>query len=401
MRRLGYLALAASILSNSTAVLAKADTVAAVPPYAGAYQPQDKDERGLWMEFDEAERALRDSNAVINDPALNAYLRDVVCRTVGGARCATARIYVVRDASFNASMAPNGMLVVNTGLLLRVRDEAELAAVLGHEFAHFELRHSLQKFKQHRAAGDVMAWIGVAAAGAATYGGSAGYRTARTMSSLNVDIVGAVYANDREQERQADLLSMAYLKASPYDPHCFADIWGRAMDEADATARGRKQHSTRYRRVAFFATHPTDLDRATYLRDTANAMGKTGEDDRTRFDTAMTQWRAQFLADQIKLNDFEGTDYLIGQLAGAGWTPDLQFARGELYRSRGNPRDLVSAIGFYQRAIAGDAANAEAYRGLGLAQLRSRDPAAPDALRKYLAMKPDASDHAMIAMLVQ
>lgn len=371
------------------------DTIPTLPPYTGAYQPQSVDERGVWMLADEAERDLRDSKAVINDPGLNKYLRDVVCRTVGSDRCESARIYVVRDADFNATMAPNGTLIVNTGLLLRVRDEAELAAVLGHEFAHFELRHSLISFKRQRTAGDIIAWAGVGAAAATTYSGVRAYQ------SIQIAAYGAVLANNRDQEREADLLSMAYLKASAYDPRCFADIWDRLMDEADATARGRKQRSTRYDRVAFFATHPTTLERATYLREIALATGKAGEDDVVRFRGATAVWRREFLADQLKLNDFEGTDYLIGELAGSQWTADLLFSRGELYRARGNPRDLVSAIGFYRDALQQDPANAEAYRGMGLAQLRSRDPAGAETLRKYLDMKPDAPDRAMISTLLQ
>ena len=156
MRRLSGWCVAACMAAAHPAS-AKGDAVPALPTYSAAYQPQSVDERGLWMEMDEAERAMRDSNAVINDPKLVQYVREVVCRTVGEDRCRTVRVYIVRDASFNASMAPNGMMLVHTGLLLRSRDEAELASVLGHEFAHFELRHSLMGFKQRRTAGDIFA----------------------------------------------------------------------------------------------------------------------------------------------------------------------------------------------------------------------------------------------------
>ena len=375
------------------------DPIPTLPPYTGAYQPQGVDERGLWMEVDESERLLRDSKAVINDPKLKQYVHDVLCRTVGAARCDSVRLYIVRDADFNAAMAPNGMLVVNSGLLLRVRNEAELAAVLGHEFAHFELRHSLIHFKHARTAGDIGAWVGVAASAAVTYGAGS-YSTVRTARSVQVDAIGAVYANSREQEREADLLSMAYLKDSPYDPRCFADIWVRIMDEADATSRGRKQRSTRYDRVAFFASHPATLERATYLRDLAAAMAKPGVDDHVRYTQSLATWRPVFLGDALKLNDFEGTEYLLGGLAGDRWTADLLFARGELYRIRGNPRDLVAAVGFYRAAIAQDATDADAYRGMGLAQMRSLDPAGVDSLKTYLTMKPDAPDRAMISTLL-
>jgi predicted Zn-dependent protease len=400
MRRLSGWFAAACIAVTSPA-LAKGDAIPALPTYSAAYQPQGVDERGLWMEMDEAERATRDSKAVINDPKLVQYVRDVLCRTVGEDRCRTVRIYIMRDASFNASMAPNGMMLVNTGVLLRARDEAELASVIGHEFAHFELRHSLMGFKQRRTAGDIFAWAGVAAMGAYRYGGSGAYQTMRTARSVQVGAQRSIYSNSREQERQADLLSMAYLRNSTYDPQCFSRIMNRMMDEADASAHGRRQRSTRYDRVAFFSSHPTNLERASYLRDLADAMNKTGEDDSARYRMALASWRPQLLADQIKLNDFEGTDYLLNGLAGERWTAPLLFARGELYRTRGNPRDLVSAIEFYREAIAQDPTNADAYRGMGLAQLRSRDPLAGDTLRQYLAMKPNADDNAMISTLLQ
>lgn len=400
MHRLsGWCAAACVVVANPA--LAKGDTVPSLPTYSAAYQPQGVDERGLWMEMDEAERALRDSYAVINDPKLVQYVREVLCRTVGEDRCRMVRVYIVRDASFNASMAPNGMMQVHTGLLLRSRDEAELASVLGHEFAHFELRHSLLRFKQRRTATDVFAWAGVAAMGAYRYGGTSGYQTMRTAQSVQIGAQRSIYSNTREQERQADLLSMSYLRNSPYDPHCFSRIWNRIMDEADATAHGRKQRSTRYDRVSFFATHPTDLERATYLRDIADDMNKAGNDQPERYRMALASWRPQMLADQIKLNDFEGTDYLLGGLAEERWTAPLLYARGELYRMRGNPRDLVAAISFYRDAIAQDPDNADAYRGMGLAQMRSRDPAGADTLKAYLKMKPDAADGAMISTLLQ
>ena len=49
---------------------AKGDPLPTLPPYAGAYQPQGMDERGLWMMVDEDERLLRDSKAVVSDPKL-------------------------------------------------------------------------------------------------------------------------------------------------------------------------------------------------------------------------------------------------------------------------------------------------------------------------------------------
>ena len=366
---------------------------APLPPYSGAYEPQTVDERGLWMQFDEAERTMRDSAFVLKEPALTAYVRTVLCRTVGADRCRGTRIYVVRNPDFNASMAPNGMMVVNSGLLIRVRDEAELAAILGHEFAHFEQRHGLHHFQHNRSMTDVVAWMSVVAASGASY------QVRSTAVDVANSAVGSMFSFGRDEEREADLLGAKYMLAAGYDPNALPDIWNRAMDEADATAFGRKQKSHRYDRLSFFASHPTSLERATYLRTLVAEMG-AGDAGRDALQGAVKPLRGAFLADQIKLNDFGGTEYLFGQLAAGTWDAELLCARGDLYRTRGNPRDLVSAAGFYEEAIALDPAAADAYRGLGLARLRSGDAKGAEALKHYLALRPDAPDRAMILTLL-
>src|SRR3546814_15614290 len=96
----------------------------------------------------------------------------------------------------------------------------------------------------------------------------------------------------------------------------------------------------------------------------------------------MATWLPIFLQDQIKLNDFGGSDYLINRLAENGWTADLWFARGELYRSRGNQRDLVIAVQFSRSAIGLNPAFAEAHLGRGLSLIQPVERAAGQADRK-------------------
>jgi TolA-binding protein len=84
-----------------------------------------------------------------------------------------------------------------------------------------------------------------------------------------------------------------------------------------------------------------------------------------------------------------------------GWTGELLYARGELYRTRGNPRDLVSASQFYGEAIKSGYSAPEARRGLGLSLLRSGQATdGKAALNEYLKMMPEASDAKAISALV-
>lgn len=375
----------AAALAGAALGAGASDRLAPLPPYGTAYTPTTVDERGLWQQADEAERDLRDSPAVVRDPALNAYLTKVLCRSVGEDRCRGVRIYVVRAPVFNASMTPNGMMVVYTGALLRLRDEAELAALLGHEFGHFEMRHTLASFRRGRTIGDIIAWTSVLS----------------PYSTLPASLIQLHFSYNRAQEAEADLMGLRYLAAAGYRPLAASRIWERLMAEQDATALGRKRHVTHRYAAGFFADHPTELARATYLREAAGADGERGDEARDAFLTAMRPWRASFLADQIKLNDFGGSEYLLGELAGGQWTPDLLLTRGELYRERGNPRDLVSAAQFYQQAIDAGCTDPIAWRGLGLSLLRGQQEAAGRAaLKTYLERAPQASDRAAMAMLI-
>ncbi|KQM51374.1 peptidase M48 [Sphingomonas sp. Leaf208] len=364
-----------------------ADKRPPLPTYTQAYTPTTVDERGIWMEADERERVQRDSRSLIKDPALNAYVRGVLCRTVGEDRCRSVRLYIDEVPAFNAYMTPNGAMVVWTGLLLRVRSEAELGAILGHEFGHFELRHSLKDFKSHRTGTDVMAWASI---------------LIRNSANIQYSVVGQMYAFSRDQEREADMTGFQYLARSQYPSSAAADVWEHVMGEADATAIGRRGRAQHKYVAGVFATHPTDLARATYLRAASIEAHDVKPAVVDTHQAAMAKWLPVFLNDQIKLNDFGGSEYLLANLAdGTGWTTPLLCARGDLYRERGNPRDLVSAAQFYQEAIGKGDAPPEAYRGLGLALLRSQQvPEGQAALATYLRLKPAATDAALIATLI-
>jgi uncharacterized protein HemY len=107
-----------------------------------------------------------------------------------------------------------------------------------------------------------------------------------------------------------------------------------------------------------------------------------------------------FIDDQIKLNDFGATDYLLINLAREGWTPELLYARGELYRTRGSTPDLKAAADFYRQATFLPGAPIETWRGLGLALLRSgATTEGQTALREYLAKRPEANDRAILASM--
>ena len=374
-----------------------ADAPAKPLPSSYNYEPQDDLEKGLWYEMDEAEKRLKESRFLIKDPALNDYVRSVACKTVGEDRCQATRIYLVRTPQFNASMAPNGVMLVYSGLLLRMRDEAQLAAVLGHEFTHFEKQHSLRLFRNWRTKTDVLSWLSVIpvrvpyAVGMAT----------------QIAVLGNMFSFNREMEREADAGSIEELVNAGYDPRAAAAIWSQLGAEMDATAEERGHRSDKNRNGGLFATHPRSTDRMGKLAELAREATGENPGDRYRgaaeYRAALADWWPELIEDQVALKDFGGTEYLLATLAGddpMGWTGDLLYARGELYRARAEQGDFAKAAEFYRQAIATGDAPPESWRGLGLSLMR--DGAKTDgqaALRTYLELAPDAPDAALLAAM--
>jgi hypothetical protein len=397
-----------AILACSIPVFAQSEP-SAVPEVAAApdtsivptlaprqkYLPQDEDERGLWQQVDEFEQKFKNSNFIIRDPALNAYVKDILCKSVGD-ECKDVRLYIVRNPYFNASMAPNGMMQVWSGLLLRTQDEAQLAAVLGHEFGHYKRLHSLRNFKNVKSKTNALGWLSVL-----PVGGLASLGVAVAQFGL----VGSIFSFSREMEREADIQSIDYMIDGGYDPTAASQIWEQLRAEADATALARGKKSQKDKNGGIYGTHPPTKERMTYLAEIAQGKITLGagqrDRGRDRYYATLKPFWSDFINDQINLNDFGGTELLLGQLAATeGWTPVLSFARGELYRSRAKGDDLIKAAEFYRASIADPSITPDAWRGLGLALLRTGGKAEGEAaLARYLELKPNASDGAMMRML--
>lgn len=343
-------------------------TPAAPPP------PAETDEAGLIMQMDRFEADLRNSAALVRDPALNRYLAELTCR-VAGEYCNDIRVYLVRQPYFNAQMAPNGMLIVWTGLLLRVEDEAQLAFVLGHEVGHYVERHSLARWQRMKSTSNFALALQVLG------GGIVG-------AAASLGAYGTLFAFGRDQERAADGYGLVRLRELGYDDRRAGQLWADVWEEEKV--RDRELLS------AIFASHPASEERRDALR--AAAIATSGETAATRFWSAVAAHRGAWLADEIARRHYSQSEVLLQRLrglpAGAG---EGQHWSAEMYRRRARAGDFERAEAAYRAAIASGQAPPESWRGLGLAlrQLRREDDAKA-ALREYLLRAPQAEDRALI-----
>jgi predicted Zn-dependent protease len=376
---------------------------AAAPAAAGATSPSlparhapaaDAAEGGLWMASREAEEVVAHSPRRVRDPALETYLREVTCR-LAAEYCADLRVYLVRVPYFNASMLPNGALQVWTGLLLRVHDEAQLAAILGHELGHYLRRHSLQRFEDIQAKSTLLTLFTLGLSGAVAAGGVAPSVAQGASTAAQIGTLGSVYAFSRDHESEADAFGLQLMARAGYDPAAAALVWSNLVDEESAgepaTARG-----------TFFATHPSPANRLAALRAAAtqqvDGAPMPGDEARARYSAAVGPHLRQYLDDELQLNQPAQSGQLLQRLLDAGFAPGTaHYYLGEVERRRDGGASSEAALAHYEAALRHPDAPPETHRALGVWMLKAkRMPAARDHLSTYLRLVPKAPDRRMI-----
>ena len=386
---------AAGLTGVANARIKPADMVPLIGP---GFKPVDRDEQGLWQQMDRVEEEVSASNLVIKDGGIDGYVRDLIGK-VGGPAAKDMRIYVVRIPEFNAMMFPSGFAVVFSGLLLRMRDEAQLAGVIAHESGHFLRRHMIRSWRDMRRKTDIFA-IGAMLAGVG--GAGAGVYLGNYVQLAQLATILSLFRYSRAMEAEADAMGVRLIAEAGYAPIEMSNTWAQLIGELDASARYRRKH--RDRGYDLFETHPADETRMADLRVSAAEMtvaGRTYDAGRTQYLHAIAPIRAMLLDDQVKLNDPGASQYVIETLAIDGWNGLLRFYEGEVWRLRNRKGDQERAEQSYAIAVAYPDAPPDAWRWHGLSLIKQgRQEEARTALSRYLSMKPDAVDAAYIRQMI-
>jgi len=189
---------------------------------------------------------------VSTDPRLNALVTRVGSRiaAASGRTDLQWEYKVFVDDSANAFALPGGKVVVYTGILPITRDEAGLAAVVGHEVAHVIARHGGERLSQQTAA-----QLGLNVAGSLV-GAMSSPATAQLVgAALGVGAqYGVLLPFNRGQESEADHIGLILMAKAGYDPRAARDLWVR-MGEA---SKGQKPPE-------FLSTHPSEQTRIKQL----------------------------------------------------------------------------------------------------------------------------------------
>jgi Zn-dependent protease with chaperone function len=366
------------LCSCSALVLAACASSAPEGEIAPGFRPSlASDEGGLWHQMDKAESEVRASRAVIRDTELNAYVGDIVCRLAAD-HCRDIRTYILRTPVFNASAAPNGMLQVWSGLLLRTQNEAQLAAVLGHELGHYLQRHSLQRLRDAQAKANFGAFLSV------------GFGAAGSLASL--PLLASIYAFTRDQEREADAIGFELMTRAGYRPIEASRMWEQILAEEKADRHLQKSSY-------FSSTHPAAEERALTLRERAAAANaESGESYVGRYQAKLKTIRATLIDDELRLRQYDRTLVVLTSLQEASPADgELVYYLGELYRLRDEAGDRQRAFAEYEHAQSLGNYPPELHRSLGLLQIKAGERTrAQSSFRKYLELRPNPSDGEMI-----
>ena len=188
----------------------------------------------------------RDPNAVNRVRAVASRLIPATAAFRSDAPGWRWEVNVISSPEINAWCMPGGKIAVYTGLMdgLQLND-AELAAVMGHEIAHALREHGREKASQQAAQNAV---IGV---GAAVLGvGQGGAELANMAAQVTYGL-----PNSREFEREADRMGVELAARAGYDPRAAISLWQKMAQAAGG--RGGP---------AFLSTHPQAADRITDLQ---------------------------------------------------------------------------------------------------------------------------------------
>jgi beta-barrel assembly-enhancing protease len=151
-------------------------------------------------------------------------------------------IKVVDSDEVNAFALPGGFMFVNTGLIMRADNEAELAGVLAHEIAHVAARHGTRQATRGQL-------INYGTIPLIFMGGWAGYGI-RQAITLAVPLGFLKFS--RNMEAEADLLGLQYMYKSGYDPTEFVNFFERIQ-----TLEKKKPGAV----SKLFSSHPMTGDR--------------------------------------------------------------------------------------------------------------------------------------------
>jgi len=156
----------------------------------------------------------------------------------------------------------------------------------------------------------------------------------------------------------------------------------------------------------FSQTHPNSAERIVTLKTfvaEAYPQSTTHAMDSRKHVEILNRYYMMLMEDQLDTNRFGRTKNILQKHLEIGVDIGLiHFFQGEMYRQRNSDGDIKLAKQSYKLAIESNKPVADAYRNLGYINLKQGDTSQASLdFSRYLELKPDADDRAMIEFYLQ
>lgn len=343
---------------------ATAPPVPVVPAWdapAGTSSSVADDERASWEEAVALRATVEKKGEFVDDPALRAYLVAVLNGLLAGplpAQGPTLDVRVVRSAAQLGLCSPDGVVLISTSTLATLRNEAQLAALLGHELGHITGRHRLVQTRY---------------------------------AALSRSMVERMELS-RAHEAEADRYAFDALQRAGYDPRELPRMLVLVEPGKDVAAPVE---------LAAFRSHPFTDERVADLERAAPAApGQPGSrGDAERYAQAIVDVLPIAALEELDAGQFDRALATIERYqtqrpdSGRGYYLKAEHAR----RTEPDGRRSPPARRAYERAVELAPDDPDAVKALGFLYHDGGEPerAAP-LLERYLRLAPDAADRRLV-----
>ena len=193
-----------------------------------------------------------------NDPKVDAYLTKLGLTLVSKLPTHGVQypweFHCVNSKEINAFALPGGYVFVNRGAIEVADNEAQLAAVMGHELSHVALRHGTAQLSK------ATLMQGAAGIFSGIFGGSAGGALLTQGVALGAGSLLLRYS--RSDETQADVMGTQALYDNGYDPRAMAQFF----EKLEAETKGKSPPQ-------FLSDHPNPGNRAARVQEEIDKLG--------------------------------------------------------------------------------------------------------------------------------
>lgn len=359
--------------------------------------PGDDEEARIWAVGKQHQQMVRQKGQNVHAPELELYLEGIVQRLMGDMVADIGLeidVIVFPETSVNAWAYPDGTLAVQTGLLAALENEAQLAAILGHEVSHYLNRHAYQQLVGKK--GQSLLGKGLGLLTTAVVASQTGVVDPSLMQSgqMFTELVTSGYS--RSHEVEADEQGLMMLAAAHYEPEQalpafdalripdddevnFGDMWSSHPD-IDSRLKNLSKDIKTLPQSVQQANNPLSYYRAVGPALLANAElhRKARQYGAARAD----------LTKYVKAYPKSGDGY---------------YRIGETWRKEApDGPDFTQRNKAYLNAISVDPQYAVAYKELGMAhRQQGNKQEAIGFFTQYLELAPDAADAGIIRAYIE